>query len=209
MCIRKLLQKRRLRKVFLDNHRALEGVLDATRSLQRSAERTNLEDVLYVINVNQFVAICNFDISILAEDLLLTEPGWRRKLYARLVAITIVEFMEDIAELLGKDFRDKLDTIAGDSVEIEELSGIGKKLSRLRKEHEKELRSIRNIAIGHRDKNARVQLELIDGLDVNNLVMLAIAIIEWQTSLVNFIVHLLESVPQDLRTRMDRQITEL
>jgi len=60
----------------------------------------------------------------------------------------------------------------------------------LRKEHESDLRKIRNVAIAHREKDAKVQLASIQSVDAEQINAILLAMIEWQTSLIEFLTHL-------------------
>ena len=153
---------------FQENQRAIEANLVARERTRVLADKNNLQEVIFLININQFVMLFNYDLSVLRQDLFVAEPGWRRKLHARLLALTIVEFLEDVGELLGKSFRTRVAAIGDKTASIDRLNSILKQLNQLRATHEAALRDIRNIAIGHKDKDAKRQFEVINNLDVDS-----------------------------------------
>jgi hypothetical protein len=179
---------------FEENQQAIARNLEACEKAREVAEKNNLEDVIFIININQFVMLFNYDLSVLGHDLVVTEDGWRRKLYARLLSLTIVEFLEDVGELLGKDFRTKVLAIGDRSASIARLNSILKQLSQLRGKHEKDLRSIRNVVIGHKDKDAKRQIEVISSLDIAGLQSLAVDMTKWVTSYSLFLTDLINAM---------------
>ena len=120
---------------FENQQRAIERNLKSCEAARHEAEKRNLEDIIFIININQFVMLFNYDLSILGYGLLAIEDGWRRKLYARLLALTVVEFLEDIGELLGKNFRSKVAAIDDNSASIDKLNSILKQLNQIRTRH--------------------------------------------------------------------------
>lgn len=182
---------------FSGLHTALEENLEVSIKARVTAEQKNLEDIVFIININQFVIIFAYDLSVLMPDLLITEAGWRRKLHARLLALSISEFFEDITELLGKNFRNKVELLGDKLISFDRLNAIMKQLNQLRLKHEKDLRSIRNIAIGHRDKDAKTQLDLINNLDVEGLQFLAKDVMEWLKSIIKFLTGVINKIAQE------------
>jgi hypothetical protein len=183
---------------FEENQSALERNLDAVARARSVAEQNNLEVVVFILNVGQFAAIFNYDLSILRQELLSTESEWRKRLYARLLALTVVEFFEDIGELSGKVYRNEIALLGDQVASIDRLKPVLKQLSQLRAKHEKDLRLIRNIAIGHRDKNAKAQIELINKLDIIGLQDLALDITDWLTSFIEFQTDVINTVTKNL-----------
>jgi hypothetical protein len=189
----------RVIKSFEENQRAIEENLMACERTRGLAEKNNVQDVIFIININQFVMLFNYDLSVLRQDLLATEAGWRRKLHARLLALTIVEFLEDVGELLGKSFRAKVVETGDKTASIDRLNSILKKSSQLRVTHEKALRDLRNIAIGHKDKDAKKQFEVIRNLDVDRLESLGVDMTNWVTSYSLFLTDLIMSMTRQAK----------
>jgi hypothetical protein len=99
-------------------------------------------------------------------------------LHARVAALLVVEFMEDVGDLTGKDFRAAivpLLTVA----ENHKFHQILKILNALKKKHEKDFRKLRNFAIGHRDSNASLQLQIIRETKVDLISATVYEVIDW------------------------------
>jgi len=90
---------------------ANEQNIRAVTEARQLADQHNNSDWIVILNVNQFVSLCNYDFSHLHYDLCTLETGWKRSLQARLAALLIVEYMEDIGELTGKKFGYGLDCV--------------------------------------------------------------------------------------------------
>ena len=178
---------------------AVEVNLNISDNLRELCEKRELTEILNLINVCQFVMICTFDTSTLIHELACSKTRWKQILHARLLALTIVEFMQDIAELTGKSFRENISQTLNSPDAINRLNIILKDLNNLRDTHDKELRDIRNVAIAHRDKNAKIQLDMINKLDINNICSLANDITKFQSSMIDFITSLLSKIADDIK----------
>jgi hypothetical protein len=126
-----------------------KNILSCTK-LRDLAESNNYTEMAVVMNVSLFMSICSYDLSVTLYDLVSLEPGWKKNLQARLASLLIVEFIEDLGSLTGKDFRTSIRTILQNPEDKERFNAIGKNLSRFRKKHDQDLRSIRNVSVAHR-----------------------------------------------------------
>jgi hypothetical protein len=93
--------------VFRENWKVIEQNLDASSGSISAAKQhnTGIFGLETILNVNQFLSILNYDLSIVHYELLSLEAGWRRSFHARVAALLIVEFMEDIGQLVGMEWR--------------------------------------------------------------------------------------------------------
>ena len=108
----------------------------------------------------------------------MADTQWRKKLYARLLAMTLVECVEDITQLLGKEFRLSLDKAIAKNDYKQKLNPIVKALIEFKKKHECDLRDIRNIAAAHRDQDAARQLSAINKINPKTLQNLSLEFVE-------------------------------
>jgi len=177
---------------FKDQHRALEENLNAGVFALKLAKQKQREDLFYVYNINQFCTLFNYDLSVLLHDLHFNKSEWKGRFYTRVIALSIVEFFEDIGQLLGKKFRDRISLINNQKVDIERLSLITKDLNNLRSKHEKSLRQIRNAVIAHKEHDTMSQIKIIGELDVGAINLLSIDIMRWLTSFTNFSTDLIK-----------------
>jgi hypothetical protein len=182
----KLIERIRVSIDFKDNYRALEDNLNAGIAAIKSAEHKGQEDLIYVLNVNQFCTLFNYDLSMLMHDFYLCESEWKRRYYARIFAMLVVEFFEDTNQLFGKKLRSIIMKLDNPKVNIEKFNSIGKEINLLRSNHEKSYRQVRNAVIAHREHDTKRQIEIIDTLDLKAINSLAIDIMRWLTSFKHF-----------------------
>jgi len=154
------------------------GALESISATRQKAEKIQFEHVVRLYNASQFCLICELDLSILVFDLSMADTQWRKKLYARLLAMTLVECVEDITQLLGKEFRLSLDKAIAKNDYKQKLNPIVKALIEFKKKHECDLRDIRNIAAAHRDQDAARQLSAINKINPKTLQNLSLEFVE-------------------------------
>lgn len=179
---------------FKNNHRALEENLNAGVFALKLAKQEGREDLVYVNNISQFCTLFNYDLSVLLHDLHFAKSEWKGRLYTRVIVLSIVEFFEDIGQLLGKKFRERISLINNQKVDIEKFNLIAKELNNMRLKHEKALRQIRNAVIAHKEHNTMRQIEIIGELDVGAINLLSIDIMRWLTSFIKFSTDLINAM---------------
>ncbi len=171
---------------FARNRQALDVALSESNSLRQLLEKIRWSDGVEIINLAQFVTLVNSDLHFIMIDLHNAKNPLKQKVYARLLALTIVECFDDLSFLLGKSHRSTLQKIGITSETYEKLDRISESLNKLRRAHEPLLRSIRNYVIAHRDHNAKVQLEWINSLDINSMRLLGIEFFNLLTDLADY-----------------------
>lgn len=108
-------------------------------------------------NLCIFSDIVNIDLTILLEKVRLANREQEKKLYARVIALTIVDYLDNINVLIGRDCLTELKN--NNMTEfLDEFKSINKKFSIFKKDNERVLRDIRNNTIAHKS---------IDGLKLN------------------------------------------
>ena len=104
-------------------------------------------------NLCIFSEFVNMDLTILLEKVRLASRDQEKKLYVRVIALTIVDYLDNINVLIGKDCLAELKN--NNMTEfLEEFKAIHKKFSIFRKDNERVLRDIRNNTIAHKSKDA-------------------------------------------------------
>src|SRR5690606_20964109 len=107
-------------------------------------------------------------ISILWNDYSLANNNTKKNLYGRLLSMTIIEFLDDINGLLGKNLRIELKS--NNMAEfIKELNEINKVFSTVKIKNNSELRLIRNNSAAHKSKNAKDLIDFTDQAHFENL----------------------------------------
>lgn len=117
-------------------------------------------------NAIQYCSIADLDLSILIHQLMVAETDWRRKLYARMLAMTLFECVSDIPAIMAKDFRSGITSRANKNDVWEGVESVRKDLANFGKKHKIILEEIRHIAIAHRDQRADLQLVVIKNIRV-------------------------------------------
>lgn len=111
-------------------------------------------------NLCIFSDIVNIDLTILLEKVRLADRGQEKKLYVRVIALTIVDYLDNISVLIGRDCLAELKN--NNMTEfLDEFKSIHKKFSVFKKDNERVLRDIRNNTIAHKSK---------DGLKLNTYI---------------------------------------
>ena len=171
-------------------------VLDVCSEARRLLEKDkNLSAFVPLYNAVQYCGIADLDLSILVHQMMTAETDWRRKLYARLLAMTLVECIEDIESVMGKKFQNTASVVLNGSTHLNEVYEIRSTISKFGKQHGALLREIRNIAAAHRDRDAELQIVVINNTDIKNIWTLSM---EFLNHLGQF-TELMTRVLNDLR----------
>lgn len=120
------------------------------------------------LNLCLFSDITSIDIVILLERIRLSKRVQEKKLFARMMSVVIVDYLDNVNTLIG---RDCLAELRNNNMTdfIEELKAINKRFSILKRENEQVLRIIRNNTIAHKSKNALMLNEYINELNVEDI----------------------------------------
>ena len=146
------------------------------------------------LNLCIFSDIVNIDLTILLEKLRIAERPQEKKLFARVIAVTIVDYIDNINVLIGRDCLKELKTSKMTEFE-NEFKSIHKKFSLFKKDHQKLLREIRNKTIAHKSKDALELNQQINRIDVEKVYQLGLDIksyskefVDLSTKIIWFIV---------------------
>ncbi len=120
------------------------------------------------LNLCIFSDIINIDITLLLENIRLSKREQEKKLYSRVLATTIVDYLENINSLIGKDCLQELNN--NNMIEfVVEFKRINKNFSNFRKENERILRDIRNNTLAHKSKDALILNEKIQNINIKEI----------------------------------------
>ncbi|MBI5384319.1 MAG: hypothetical protein HZA90_06485 [Verrucomicrobia bacterium] len=153
--------------------RALLGAMETCIATRAKVSKLNLPDIERLFDASLFCLIYEADLTVLSRDMTCRSAWWDSRLYARLLAMTMLECVEDIPAVLGKSFRQALTNVVTDRVHLQQISKMTGALSDFRKNHEHELREIRQIAAAHRDHDSRLVASSIERLDLRKLTVLS------------------------------------
>jgi hypothetical protein len=148
-----------------------------------SAMQSSIEDVCQILtdfkkhkytkhdslfNLCIFSDIVNIDLTILLERIKIADRKQEKNLYARVMAVTIVDYLDNVSVLIGRDCL--LELKNNNMTEfLDEFKAIHKKFSLFKNNNEKLLRSIRNNTIAHKTKDALKLNAQINTLDVDEI----------------------------------------
>jgi hypothetical protein len=114
-------------------------------------------------NLCIFSDIISIDLTILLEKVRLADREQEKKLYVRVIALTIVDYLDNISDCLGELKNNNMTEF------LDEFKSIHKKFSIFKKDNERVLRDIRNNTIAHKSKDALKLNEYIKTLEVENI----------------------------------------
>lgn len=197
--VRKVLTSARKRRAFRRNLGAADRLLRSAANLRDLAQSRGDEGLVYLCNLSQIATLSSRDLSVVLQDMNQAKTVERRSVYARLIALIVVEWCDDFDHLLGKPLRDRFDQLGIEQATRDAVSSIHSALHDLKTEHGTLLRDIRNVAIAHRDHDAEAQMRLIESLDHKQMEDIAMNIIEWSTEFSDVMTVIMDGYRGALR----------
>ena len=109
-----------------------------------------------------------------------------KSLYGRHLSMTLIEYLEDINFLIGKNLRESLEENNIHDF-AQDLRSINKDFSKLKEKYNTELRNIRNEASAHKSKDAKVLYQHYISPPIEDLVLveLSLEVSQLNTRLLN------------------------
>ncbi len=150
--------KNKLKKTLKRNDLARESDIESVHNLWLNLQKRKIHKYDEFYNVCLYSSIVSRDISILWNKYSLSENDAEKNLFGRLLSMSLIEFLDDINGLLGRNLRLELERNSMEKF-VEELNLINKEFARVKKQHNTELREIRNNCSAHKTKKAK---DLID-----------------------------------------------
>lgn len=196
--IKKLKTKRTLKKVLkesdISTNKDIASLLDIWKRLQ--SDKIFIYDEFY--NMCLYSAVVGRDIRILFNNYNLTDNQNEKNLYCRILSMTIIEFLDDINGLLGKNLRNEL---VNNKMEkfIQELNKINKKFAKIKKSNNSELRKIRNNAAAHKTKKARDLIDFTNKEHFENLFEISIEVSKTNIELTNLTTKIIYEIANQLK----------
>jgi len=188
--------KREVHRSFPDEY---EHVLTLDRLLRDEARKNGWTDIVQMVNTGDFIGTCCADLDIFIDHLCSRPSQTRASLYARIACLIIAELLDDVPVLTGKVFQNIVGALTGEEG-LWEFRSITKEFSRIRKDHETDVRKIRNIVIAHRDHDVEAQLAIMEALNFGSVVALAAELVRWHTLFISFQTRMYGRVIEVLRS---------
>lgn len=160
--------KNNLKKTLERNDLARESDIETVHNLWLNFQKRKIFKYDEFHNVCLYSSIVSRDISILWNKYSLSENNGEKNLFGRLLSMTLIEFLDDINALLGKNLRLELEKNSMEKF-VPELNSINKEFSKLKKLHNAELRIIRNNCAAHKTKKAKDLISFTKKQQFDNL----------------------------------------
>lgn len=153
-------------KIFNQKALYLERTLVVFQKFYNSAKFAGFKKMIWLGNLSIFSLIVEYDLWIYTCSFGSSNRNFRNA-YARLACVSIVESIEDILQMMGKDYQEFYTNIIEDSILKNRALSFRKKISNFRFENENTMREIRNYVLAHRDHNIEKQIEIINKMDMD------------------------------------------
>lgn len=134
------------------------------RERQRAVD-LNMPHYCTLHNVGLYLLVFERDFAVFKYDALYSADDWRRNVALRHIALMVYEASEDLAEMLGKNWRATLSEFPLDDTHWKALNGITHDVTVFKDANRAYLKVLRNFATAHRDHDASRQIEFIEGVD--------------------------------------------
>lgn len=157
------------RAVYAQRHRVLQ---DCGSHMKASLQRIRCSgwkrhEVIW--NACLFLNTVCFDHSHLNFQLATQRDDWQRRLTARSLSVLLYEICEDLLRVFGKDFRESMTVLSLPETLFDQLGRETKAVSEFWSNHGSSLKVIRTIAGAHRDHDAMLLNDTIEGMDLFDL----------------------------------------
>jgi len=163
--------KRNLKKLRKELKLAIDkNITDSQNSINDFSEMlTDFKKHNYTkhdsfLNLCIFSDVVEIDLTLLVEKFRFAERKQEKKLYARVMAIVILDYLDNIGVLIGNNCLAELKRNNMNEF-IDEFKLVHKNFSAFKKENERLLREIRNNTIAHKTKDALMLSKQINELN--------------------------------------------
>lgn len=165
------------------------STMNTVQENYQKSKKNRFEHFERVYDVSLYILTFEYDILFLKQSILFCVNDWKKKLYARLLAIQLYEASMDFPKILGRDFRKSLSCIGILDDEMEKLNLIMKKINRFKIKNKDILSDIRNYVGAHRDNRGIKQLEIIEEIDPLEIMKVTAELYQFIKPLISFIIY--------------------
>ena len=163
------------RKMLNSYNKAIEDLIkkiDIVKKTVLCCKKEDRNDMYEIWNIAGFILMASLDIKVINEKLL-TEKGFGRKEFImKSACVLIFEVLEDLEQILGREFYQRLSRLSISGVFIQELNKNKKEMTNLKRLHQNDLKKVRIIIGAHRDHDFLTQLETFNDLEHTSLLKL-------------------------------------
>jgi hypothetical protein len=164
--------KLELRKQTIINQETTLSDLEAIKSAYEMMHGYGIRKFDNLFNVCIIGSISSSDMILLTHQIALTNQKLEKLLSARMLAMIVIEYLNDINDLLGRKLVQE--TTSNNFLEfIPKLREINSQFANIRKKHQTELSTIRNNIAAHKNKNGLSLLNQIYKLEPQGILEMA------------------------------------
>ena len=160
------------------------GDINSTRQFFEKMRNHGIRRFDNLLNVCLQSSIVSADLMLLSERIRVSKRPFEKPLYARMAALTLIEYLKDINTYLGYDLIGELNKNNYKEF-IGTIKEINKQFADIRKKHEQLLTTIRNNVSAHKTKDALNLVHYIFSLDPDEIFSLSVEVIKTNTKLTN------------------------
>jgi hypothetical protein len=149
---------------FNKYRRVTEYNMKRTQIFLKSETFAKDKSIIVTLECSQYLMINAYDLFVLSYNYLSSKKDWDKILFARIMALYLIDFYEKIFPLIGKDLISEINNFSN----IETLNAIkiiGKRISKIKTESEVNLRQIRNVTIAHKSNSGSYLMDQIYNID--------------------------------------------
>ena len=128
----------------------------------------------HVWNAVEFVVLFQFELNTCLKVVVQAQPGPEAKFHARSLLLTVLESLLTMKRLLAKEFRSQLVSALGDPALDRRLKSLHSEVNRLYEDYNSRYGELRNALVGHREADPEVRLRLLEVVDAEEAVLLAL-----------------------------------
>ena len=138
--------------------------LASVRQTLERASQVGAKNIQTVYNVALYLVQMDQDLAYFSNDMVCAIGDRRRAFVAKHEALLLYKAAKDIPELLGKDFRAAISSLAASPQDIQKINAISSELHRFWQTHREFLGKIRNALSAHREHDALAYAKGLDAL---------------------------------------------
>lgn len=154
----------RLQKILLEKNRE---AINIGLKFAENCRKNNFK-FKQLSNLTLYSSLINNDLQIILGKIRISHDKYERSFYARMLSMTIIEYLYDINHLFAYELVNELKENNMENF-IDEIKSINRDYSNFKKNNENILKEIRNNASAHKIKDSIVLYYFIENLNVQNI----------------------------------------
>lgn len=158
---------------FDTNFKTQTETLKVILKARTHADLNKMESNKVFWNAAGFINMSSYDLKVIVKEMTLATDEWTKRYFARQTCHLIYELINDLFEILGKDFKIHIEKLTENENLKSILTNIKAKLNSFKTDNFERLKEIRNVSSAHREKDFIVQLKLIDSISWIEVISIA------------------------------------